>query len=194
MDDSLRLIQYLYGEDVDDPTFDRRITDDEELREEYERLQETKEALDRRSSPSPDADVVDHVVAQAADAAQSGTASDDRPERASDRAARAPDRAWTRRFRAVSTALALLLIVGLGWWQLRSGDPATTPSAGETSTQQQSASVAAGTEEEQSAESMPEWDDRDEVVRLHQRIEQVRSRSRTNAWGGDPQTVDQTSP
>jgi hypothetical protein len=198
MDDSLRLIQHLYGEDVDDPTFERRLAEDDELREEYEQLQATKETLDRRTPPSPDPETVDQVVERAADAAQNGAAVDDqngdRPERAPDRAAQAPDRAWSRRLRGVSTALALLLIVGLGVWQLRSGGPATADtSASESATQQQSTSVAAGGEQGESTESIPEWDDRDEVVRLHQRIEQLRSRSRTDAWGG-LQTVDQTSP
>jgi hypothetical protein len=199
MDDSLRLIQHLYDEDVDDPTFDRRLAEDDQLREEYERLQATKNALDRRSPPSPDPATVDQVVARAADAAQNGTATNDqnegRPERAPDRAAQSPDRTWSRRIRGVSTGLALLLIVGLGVWQLRSGGATTADSSpSEPTTQQQSTSVAAGAEQEQGAESIPEWDDRDEVVRLHQRIEHVRSRSRTDTWGGDLQTVDQTSP
>lgn len=192
MDDTLRLIQSLYGEEVDDPTFARRVTEDDELRREYEQLQETKQALDRRSPPSPDPAVVDQIVDRAADAAQPAT---ERPERAPDRTAQAPDREWTRRLRRVSAALAVVLLIGLGWWQLRLDDPATTNTVGSNPAAQSPQSMTAGTEQVQdSPEDMPEWDDRDEVVQLHRRIELLRTRSRSDAWGADLQTVDQPRP
>jgi len=194
MDDSLRLIQHLYGEDVDDPAFDHRLTEDDALREEYEQLQETKDALDRRSSPSPAPTVVDDIVEQAADAAKNGPASSP-SDRAANRPAQAPKRAWTQRLQGASAALAVLLIVGLGWWQLRSYSPeSSTASTTPSSTKQQSASAATGTEQDPEARSIPEWDDRDEMVRLHQRIQQLRSRSGADAWGSGLQTVDQTTP
>jgi hypothetical protein len=93
MDDSLRIIQYLYGDEVDDPDFPRRVAENDDLRREFDRLQETKDALDRRSPPSPDPDEVDQVVDRAAAAARPAAPS----ERAPDRRARAPDRTWTRR-------------------------------------------------------------------------------------------------
>jgi hypothetical protein len=121
MDDSLRILQYVYEEEVDDPSFVRRVNEDDDLRREYERLRETKEVLDRRSTPSPDPAVVDRVVDHAADAAREQDAKGPMP----DRAARAPERGWGRRLQTASAALVLLLVVGLGWWQLR--PDATTP-------------------------------------------------------------------
>ena len=188
MDDSLRLIQSLYGEDVDDPDFARRVAEDEELRREREELQQAKDALDRRSPPAPDPAVVDRVVAQAADAAASSAPAD---AAAPDRPARRPDRAWTQRLQGAAAALLVVLLVGLGWWQLRPSGPATPgPSAGEPA---QSQSVAADGAQA-SSDDMPEWNDHDDLVRLHRRVETLRSRSRSDAWGTDLQTVDQAQP
>jgi hypothetical protein len=184
MDDSLRIIQYLYGEEVDDPDFARRVADDEDLRREFDRLQETKDALDRRSSPSPDSSVVDQVVDRAADAAPSTPS----PTRASDRAPRSPTRNWTRRLQNAGAGLALVLAVGLGWWYMPKTDAPPESSA------QQTESATAASESGQDAEELPEWDDRDEVVRLHRRIEQLQTQSRSDAWTGNPQPATQTRP
>jgi len=188
MDDSLRLIQYLYDEDVDDPDFARRVVEDDELRREGDRLRQAKDALDRRSSPSPDPEVVDRVVEQAAAATPRRTSSPAEP--APDRAARTPDRVWSRRLRGASAALAALLIVGVGWWQFR---PTSSPAPGTATSEpapQQTESVAAG----EQTDDIPEWDDRDELVRLHRRIEMLRTRSSSDTWGTDLQTVNQTQP
>ena len=189
MDDTLRLIQHLYGEDVDDPTFERRVAEDEALRAEYDALQDTKAALDRRSSPSPDPDVVESVMDRARDATASSAPSSPAP----DRTARAPDRSAARRLRGVSAVLAILVVVGVGWWQFRTPDAApagttasTTSAPAPAPTEAASQSARAGT--------IPEWDDRDEVVRLHRRIETLRTRSQPDDWGGSLQTVGQTGP
>lgn len=187
MDDSLRIIQHLYDEDVDEPAFSRRVAEDEELRQEYERLRETKEALDRRSSPSPDPEVVDRVVARAADAARDSGP----PERAPDRAARPQSREWTRRLQGAGATLAILLVVGLGWWQLR---PTGADTADGESAAQQTEAVTATPERAQDRDAIPEWDDRDEVVRLHRRIERLRTQSRSDAWGSDIQSVGRSRP
>jgi hypothetical protein len=188
MDDSLRIIQYLYGEDVDDPDFPRRVAEDEELRREFDRLQETKDALDRRSLPSPDATVVDRVVDRAAEAAR-----DEGPDRAPDRTARAPERRWTRRLQNAGAALALLLALGIGWWYVPDADaPAETTA--QNSTAQQAQSTPAAAETDQAADQLPEWDDSDEVVRLHQRIELLQTQSRSDAWGGDLQPASRAQP
>ncbi len=189
MDDSLRIIQYLYGEDVDDPDFARRVVDDKELRREFDRLQETKSALDRRSPPSPDPDVVDQVVDQAAEAARD----DEGRARAPDRTVRTPDRSWTRRLQNAGAALALVLALGIGWWYMPATDAPTETAASESATQQTKPTTASS-ESAQEAESLPEWDDRDEVVRLHQRIEHLRTQSRSGAWGGDLQSASQSRP
>jgi len=187
MDDTLRLIQHLYGEDVDDPTFAQRVAEDESLRCEYEALQDTKAALDRRSSPSPDAAVVDDIVGRARDAAPSSAS-----EPAPDRAARAPDRSDSRRLRGVSAVLVILVVVGVGWWQFRvpdaapAGTTAGAPTATDVATDEAADRTPPG--------AIPEWDDRDEVVRLHRRIETLRTRSQPDDWGGSLQTVGRSGP
>lgn len=193
MDDTLRLIQHLYGEDVDDPAFEHRVAEDESLRREYEALQDTKAALDRRSSSSPAPTVVDNIVDRARDAAASppsGTASSDP---APDRAAHAPDRSASRRLRGVSAVLALLVVVGGGWWQFRTPDtaPAGTTADAPTATPPTSAETASPSAR---SGTIPEWDDRDEVVRLHRRIETLRTRSRPDDWGGSLQPVGRSGP
>lgn len=189
MDDTLRLIQYLYEEDVDDPDFARRVVEDDKLRRECERLQQTKEVLDRRSSPSPDPAVVDRIVNRASDAAQGVGSANHSPEPAPDRTAHAPDRVWSRRLQGASAAVVVLLLVGLGWWQLQM-EPATSPTA---ASEQNAEAVTAGGNQGQE-ENIPEWDGRDEVVQLHRRIEMLQSRSRSDGWGTDLQTVDQARP
>lgn len=188
MDDSLRIIQHLYDEDVDDPAFSRRVVEDDELRQEYEQLRETKEALDRRSSPSPDSEVVDQIVARAAGAARDSA----RPERAPDRAARPRSREWTRRLQGAGATLAVLLVIGLGWWQLRPTGTEMTDGGG--SAAQQTEAVTATPEQAQDTDAIPAWDDRDEVVRLHRRIERLRTQSRSDAWGTGVQSVGQSRP
>jgi hypothetical protein len=183
MDDTLRYIQSLYGEDVDDPALARRVAEDDALREECKRLRQTKEALDRRSSPSPDPAVVDRVVDHAATAASSNRTASDRP-------ARSPSRSRSRRLQGASAALAVILVLGLGWWQL--GPDASPKGPGATaneSTPQQVESAPAG-ETQARSDEIPEWDDRQEVVRLHRRVEMLRSRSRADTWGTDLQTVN----
>lgn len=189
MDDSLRLIQYLYGDTVDDPEFPRRVMDDDELRQEFDRLQETKNALDRRSSRSPDPAVVDRVVRRAAEASRAGQ----RAGRAPDRAARAPGREWTRRLQGAGAAVVLLLALGLGWWYLPTSST-TAESVVSESTRQPMESSTASSAASGEAEALPEWDDRDEVVRLHRRIERLQTQSRSDAWGGGLQPASQSSP
>lgn len=181
MDDRLRLLKYLYGEDVDDPSFARRLAADDELRREYERLQATKKELDRRSSSRPDPAVVDRVVDAAAEAAP-------RP-RAADRSPRGPSRSWSRRLQGVSAMVAMVLVLGLGWWQL----DLPVPISPDQQATQQEASIASEESVAEDAEGVPAWDDSDELVRLHRRIEYVRNRS-ASEWDGTIQAVDQTRP
>jgi hypothetical protein len=194
MDDTLRIIQYLYGEDVDDPDFVRRVAEDDALRRECERLQEVKDVLDRRPSSSPDPEVVDRVVEQAAGTARAPAPDSTVDGRAPDRPAQTPDRDRARRLRRVGAVLAAVLLVGLGWWQWRLDVPASSPTANESAAQQSTESVAASDQPQVQSDDIPEWDDRDDMARLHRRIEALRTRSRPDAWGTDLQTVDQTRP
>jgi hypothetical protein len=189
MDDSLRLIQYLYGEDVDDPDFPRRVAEDDDLQREFEHLQETKEALDQRSPPSPDPAVVDQIVDRAAEAAQPDRAVDPAP----DRAARAREHDWARRWQNAGAALALVLAVGMGWWYMPGETSPSGPVADEAPAQQSTAATAAA-ESAGDADALPEWDDRDEVVELHRRLELLQTQSRSDAWGGNPQPASRTQP
>lgn len=192
MDDTLRLIQYLYGEGEDDSTFARRVSENEALYREYERLRDTKKRLDERPTPRPDAAVVDRIVEEARTAAQKSQSS---PRSTADRPARPPARRWTRRLQATGAALALLLVVGLGWWHLPgTSEESTAGSApeavGETAQRTTPASAEASTA---GSEAVPAWDDRDEVVRIHRRIERLRSSSSPDQWG-TLQRVDQRRP
>ena len=189
MDDSLRIIQYLYGDEVDDPDFPRRVAENDELRREFDRLQETKAALDRRSPPSPAPDVVDRVVDRAAEAARPPEPT----ERAPDRTARVPDRTWTRRLQNAGAAAALLLALGLGWWYAP-GDAGPADPAASASAAQQTDAATASSAQAQDDEGLPEWDDSDEVVRLHRRIEALQTQSRSDAWGGTLQPASRARP
>lgn len=209
MDESLRLLQYLYDElsAEEEAALEERLAQDAALREEYEALRSTKKDLDGRpaaSQPSPDPGAVDRVVDAAADAASASRA--DRPARRdaasrADRAAQPGVPGLTRRLQMVSAALALLLVVGVGWWQWN--DPsfdAVLP----TSASSNIRSAEGGTERVQNQResprqtassrnaSLPEWDEGDEVIQLHRRIEMIQSRSTPSEWSGSLQPASQT--
>lgn len=206
MDDTLRIIQHLYDE-VEDPSFEQRLAEDESLRQEYEALAATKEALDERAAPSPDEAVVDQLVATAAEATQDGgNDQSDRREAVSpaeDREARAPSRGWSRRLQGASAALAVLLVAGIAWLQL--GDPLSmgttaSPTGSEegapaTSTNQPAARTAGTLDNAASTDTeVPEWDDQEELVQIYRRIERLQSRSTSDAWGSTDRLVQQSQP
>lgn len=188
MDDRLRILRYLYDEDVDDLSFRRRLTEDGTLYREYEQLRQTKEDLDRRPSRRPDPAVVDDVVETARVAAQESPAPSHPTE---DRPARPPARTWNRRLQMTGAALALVLMVGLGWWQ---GPGASEESAAVSSaeTAQRTAPTAAESRILET-DAVPEWDDSDELVRIHRRIERLQAHSGPDSWG-TLQTVSRGRP
>lgn len=192
MDDRLQLIQHLYGEKTEDPAFSRRLIEDESLRREYEQLRETKKRLDGCRSRTPESEVVDRVVEEARSAAE-------RPEpvpgSAPDRSPRAPDRRWSRRLQGASAALALMLVIGIGWWQRPTTEgPGTDSSPVQAEGAiQQVAPMSQDQERPMEADAVPAWDDREDLVRIHRGIERVQARSGSDAWGG-LQTVGQTRP
>jgi len=120
MDKKLHIVQHLYGEG-EDRTDLGRLLEEEAAREEYEALSQVKAHLDLRPRVRPDPQVIDRVVAAAAVPSRFTTPA----LKQQDRAAR--PRLRLRRFGligAVSTALAVVLAVGIGLDALR-----TSPSA-----------------------------------------------------------------
>lgn len=186
MDDTLRLIRYLYGEDVDGSELERRLAEDDELRREYERLRDVKQSLDRRPSQRPDSEVVDRVVREARTAAVPSSVGG----AGSDREPRAPDRSWNRRLQAVTAGLALVLVLGLAWWRLPA-DPTTSESAPQTA--QRAIERAPASSDDATLDDVPAWDDSEELIRIHRNIERLQARSEPSSWG-TLQTVDQTRP
>jgi hypothetical protein len=192
MDDPLRLIRYLYGEDEDESTVARRLSEDEALCREYERLRETKERLDDRPARRPDPAVVDQVVETARSATQRSP-STARPD--GDRPARPPTRSWTRRLQMVGAALALGLFVGIGWLQLPgpSEEPTAGSATGELDATAQQTVPAAADERRRGADTVPAWDESDELIRINRRLEQLQTQSGPNSWGM-LQSVDRRRP
>lgn len=190
MNDRLRLIRYLYDEDGDDSTFARRVSEDEALYREYERLRATKERLDERPTPRPDAAVVDQVVEAARTTRQEVPSSSHPTE---DRPARPPARQWTRRLQATGAALALLLLVGLGWWHLSSPSEESAAGAAPDALGETAQRTAPAEDRSAGSEAVPAWDDRDELVRIHRRIERLRAGSTPDQWG-TLQQVDRRQP
>lgn len=182
MDDRLRLIRYLYDEETDESTLARRLSEDEDLYREYERLRATKRALDDRPARQPDPGVVDQVVNEAQTASASTPSSapptDDRP-------ARAPTRTWTHRLQTVGAALALTVLIGIGWWQGPGASDeavtdAATPGALDGTAQQAPAAADSRTAD---AEAIPAWDEGEELVRIQRSIDRLQAHSTPDRWG-----------
>jgi hypothetical protein len=159
MDDRLRLIRYLYDEEVDESALARRLSDDPDLYREYEELAATKRALDDRPARRPDAAV--------------------------DRPARAPSHAWARRLQPAGAALALLLVIGLGWWQgdgTSDGPAADAAAPGAIDGAPRQAPTTAQTRSS-GADAIPAWDDGEELIRIQRRIDRLQARSAPDRWG-----------
>lgn len=188
MDDRLRLLMYLYDEEVDEASLARRLAEDESLFREYRRLREAKAQLDARPAARPDPAVVDQVVETARAATEAPKEPTEPPATPhASRTARPPQRSWTGRLQATGAALAVVLLVGLGWWHGRSGADAPAPaaSAGRSAAEPR----AAFSKEVAPSAAVPAWDDREELVRIHRRIERLRAHSRPDRWGSALQPV-----
>lgn len=208
MDKPLQLIQHLYGEREAAPWAE----DDEALQQEYDDLRAVKDVLDRRDPVSPDAEVVDQIVDAAGAAHRPDTPSDRDAERGTERddraARRSPGRGTARLLRRAGAVLAVVLLAGVGWWQLgapggeasRSAPPVAASAESEASSAARapSADVApqARGQVTTSASDLPDWDEGDDVVRLHRRIEILNARSTASRWGSGSllQTTGQQRP
>ena len=132
-------------------------------------------------SPRPDPDVVDHLVAVAGQKARQRLAESSSAERA-DRAPRRSSRSRhtaSRRLLHTGLVLAVGLLVGLGWWHV--DVPADLP-ADVPGHETPSAPVVTAPSPSAAPSSLPAWDDRDDMVRLHRHIELVQARSTNAAW------------
>lgn len=90
---------------------------------------------------------------------------------------------WARRAQRASVLVALAVLVSLSVWSSPDETRSSAPVASEVPVktfpaQQQTASALPPSR----AVSLPSWDDTDDVVRLHQRIEMVHARSASSDW------------
>lgn len=172
MDNELRLIRYLYGEEEHPEEVERLLAADSALRAEYRRLKATKDRLDARSPQRPDAAVVDRIVAAAERSAPTRPRTDREPVTRS----RSPQ----RRVLGVTSILAVVLVVvgvGVAQWDGRTFEVPTL----ETLVDAQSATETQGEVAEEAA--LPEWDEpNDDVARLHHYIETLHVRSSPDSW------------
>lgn len=188
MDETLRIYRHLYGEEPDADDFERRIREMPDLARELDSMREVKAMLDEKPPQRPDASVVDAIVAEAARAA-----SDSRPSRPSrpeasprsdrSRAERsaAQRSGVSRRLQQVGLAAALVLVAAIGIWQYQ-----TAPNTEST------APISADIEQQlpPAARDLPDWDEGDDVVRLHRRLEVVNARSASSSsWSGQPAVI-----
>jgi len=200
MDETLRIVRHLYGEEPDADDFERRVRETPNLARELDSLREVKALLDEKPPQRPDASVVDTIVAEAARAASNNAATDNAssdlapaatPAARTDRAPRdrtAGDRSasqrsgLSRRLQRVGLAAALILVAALGLWQFQS-----------PSTDADSATRISAEMEQQlppAARDLPDWDEGDDVVRLHRRLEVVNARSASpSSWSSQPAMI-----
>ena len=195
MDTENRLIQYLYGEESHPEDLEKQLAADDALRAEYQRLRAVKKQLDRRASQQPDAAVIDHIVDAAAAASMRGGSATDserpaRPAARKDRDAARTRRTTPRRALQVVSALAVLLVgISVGVWQWEGGAPAETSGSSDAT---ESTAAAPSSDE-----SIPAWDEADNVVRLRRHIETLHARSSPTRWdypGAELQTASQVRP
>lgn len=198
MDDTLRIIRYLYDEEEQPEEVERRLAANDELRAEYEALHAVKKQLDRRPRQRPNAEVLDRIT----EAAGSGRTfseeeTESRHERRQDREPARPSRSLRRRQWAGAAAAAalVLIIVAVGLWQYPSAlseeGIESTPLATEQSDVAQQAPEQRVTETRHG--ELPAWDEAEDVVRLHRHIETLQARSRPGSWNAGTLPLQQAS-
>lgn len=202
MDETLRIIRQLYDEELDEDDLERRLDRDPALRREREALREVKAHLDRREPERPSPSTIDDIVAHAGEAARRSRASTngtaDRPAARRDRREPASSsRSISRRLQAAVGVLGLVLVTALGWWQIAPNAPEALRSPSAEATAPNSIAPRNADGLPPAVRDLPEWDEGDDVVRLHRRLEVVNARSRPpSAWDDRPALVpaDQVRP
>jgi hypothetical protein len=199
MDETLRIYRHLYGEEPDADDFERRIRETPDLARELDSMREVKAMLDEKPPQRPDASVVDAIVAEAARAASDNAPSPSTKTASPDRAARdqvsrdhaSRDRSasqrsgLSRRLQQVGLAAALILFAAIGIWQYQ-----TAPNTEST------APISADVNQQlpPAARDLPDWDEGDDVVRLHRRLEVVNARSASpSSWSSRPAIISAQS-
>ena len=214
MDETLRIIRQLYDEESDEGDLERRLDRDPALRHEREALREVKAHLDRRTPERPSPSTIDDVVAHAGEAARRSHASPiaadpnaadpnaaDReavhPDARRDRGSSSKSRSISRRLQAVAGVLGLVLVTALGWWQIAPDAPEALRSPSAEATAPNGIAPRSADGLPPAVRDLPDWDEGDDVVRLHRRLEVVNARSRPpSAWDDRPALVpaDQVRP
>lgn len=205
MEETLRIIRQLYDEESDEGDLERRLDRDPALRHEREALREVKAHLDRRTPERPSPSTIDDIVAHAGEAARRSRASTngaaDReavsPGARRDRKASPGSRSISRRLQAVAGVLGLVLVTALGWWQIAPDAPEALRSPSAEATAPNGIAPRSADGLPPAVRDLPDWDEGDDVVRLHRRLEVVNARSRPpSAWDDRPALVpaDQVRP
>lgn len=193
MNETLRIVRHLYGEEPDAEDLERRVRADPSLAQELDEMREVKAMLDKKSPQRPDASVIDAIVAEAAHAASDASRTDpsgtdnasfsraDRSPEPSESRERSAQRrsGLSRRLQQASLAAALILVAALGVWQFQPADDAS-PVRAQTDQQLERQLPPA-------VRDLPDWDEGDDVVRLHRRLEVVNARSAPSpSWNDSP--------
>lgn len=118
MDEQLRhIIQHLYGEDPPVPV--EELLRDDDLRAEYEALRDVKQRLDQRPPVHPPSEVVNRVLAAAAEASSSPLdTTSDAPRERTDRAPRPHAASRRRTWQALAVTLVVIIGVGIVFTQI----------------------------------------------------------------------------
>ena len=184
MDNELRIIQYLYGEEDDPAEVETALDDNPSLQRELNDHQAVKEHLDARAADRPDAEVIDRIM----EAAAAPHAHPPRSDREPDRAAARPARSKAMR-RGLAGALAVVLL-GIGA-VLVSPDLANWTESDEPA--DEAAVVTDDDAPSLEDDPLPAWDEGDQMVRMQGYIDALQSRSSASEWGTTSTSLQPTS-
>ena len=154
--------------------------------DEMHMLKVVDEHLEQRPPARPSPEVLDRVVAYAAERSRPDHARALRPARPA--AARAKSRRPGGLAGRLSAAVvAACVLAGLGWWHMASTPPGEGPGAQQatlTSASPAAATVAIG---EAADEVAPDaWNRADDVYEVYRRMQWVEARSAARAWQAPP--------
>ncbi len=179
MDKKLQIVLHLYGE-ADDRAAFRRLLEDEEVRAEHQAMSEAKFALDHARPKRPDPALLARIMEAAA-----------HPERLADAPAPGRDRRPVRllrrrRWQWVAAAAVALVAVSVGVGRMFAPESSRLASEAPPALREHAEGFGTNAQPQtipaQTADVL-DWDDADEVRRLHRRMEQLRARNAELQWG-----------